>query len=127
MKGFLAVAVVGGLGLGGLGAAMAIANPEPLAYEEYATTQITSYLKNNVCNQNILGNLIQAPCNSMVETTTPQIRTLVNQNTQRQNLIFFSIYRTNLSLGSIIPFAPNYQVETVGAFNNFYTFEPQKR
>ena len=122
------VAIVG-VAVVGLGAAMAIANPDQQAYEQYATVQITSYLKNNVCTQgqNILGNLMQQPCNSLVETIKPQIQPLVTYNTQRQNFIFFSIYRTNLPLSNLIPFAPAYQVETIGAFNNFYSYQPQKR
>jgi hypothetical protein len=129
MKGLSVVVMVGGLAAVGLGAAMAIANPDQQAYEQYATTHITNYLKNSVCTQgqNILGNLMQQPCNSLVESIKPQIPPLITQNTQRQDFIFFSIYQTNLPLSSFIPFAPTYQIETVGAFNNFYSYQPQKR
>jgi uncharacterized protein YceK len=129
MKVFPVILMVGGVGLVGLGSAMAIANPDQKMYERYATVQITNYVKTSVCSQgqNILGNLIQQPCNSLVETVKPQIQEIVIKNTQRQDYIFFSIYYTNLSLGSLVPFAPSYQIETVGAFNNFYSYLPQKR
>lgn len=128
MKGSPIVPSVG-VAIVGLGIAMAIANPDQQAYEQYATVQLTSYLKTSVCTQgqNIFGNLMQQPCNSLVETIKPQIQPLLSQNTQRQNFIFFSIYRTNLSLSNFIPFAPSYQIETIGAFNNFYSYQPQKR
>jgi len=128
MKGSPIVPIVGVV-VGGLGITMAIANPDQQAYEQYAVVQITSYLKTNVCTQgqNFLGNFMQQPCNSLVDTIKPQIQPLVTSNTQRQNFIFFSIYRTNLPLSNFIPFAPVYQVETIGAFNNFYSYQPQKR
>jgi len=126
MKAWNVVVMVGGVAMVGLGTVMAIANPEQPAYEQYATGQVNSYLKNTLCNQSILGNLIQQPCNSLVETAKPQIQEIIVKNTQRQNFIFFSIYRTDLSLSKLVPFAPNYRIETVGAFHNFYTYPPQK-
>lgn len=129
MKGLSVVIIVGGVAVVGLGAAMAIANPDQQAYEQYATAQLTNYLKTNICTQgqNILGNLMQQPCTSLVENIKPQIPPLITENTQRQNFIFFSIYQTNLPLNKFIPFAPTYQIATVGAFNNFYSYQPQKR
>jgi hypothetical protein len=126
MKVIQVVSRIGGVVLLGLGVSMVLTNPGQDTYEEYATEQLTTYLKNEACRQapNIFGDFLQRHCKTLVDTGRPQIEQIISQKTQRQNFILFSIYRTNLQIG---PFLPTYHFETVGIFQNFYIYQTQKQ
>ncbi len=117
---------VGVVGLAVLGVAMAKTNPSKAEYEQYAVLQLTGYLKNNVCKKtpSLLEKLIKLNCEKMVDSANPQMREIIAGSTHRQNFIIFSIYRTDLKLNSWIP---SYKLETVGAFDNFYTYNTEKQ
>ena len=112
--------------LGGLATAMAIANPDNSTYEEYAVEKLTTYLKDDVCSQvpKVFETLIKDSCISLIDSNRPQIQKIIARSTQRQNFILFSIYRTNLSISSVVPL---YRFQTIGLMQNFYTYsaEPQ--
>ncbi len=105
---------------------MATTNPSQPAYEEYAVQRLTEYLKKDVCTKvpKALENLLQRNCPVLVDSSRPKIQQLVSESTQRQNFIFFTIYRTDLAVNPLIP---SYHVETVGVFKNFYIYEAEKR
>ena len=125
MKGINPIVYVGGAALVGVGIAMAAMNPSPEAYEDYAALQLGQYAKTDLCpkGQNTFGDLFQGKCSQLVEAVQPQLRSLIAQTTQRQNLGVVSIYRTELA----IPFLSSYEFETVGVFNSFYTFKAEKK
>ncbi|MCC5606039.1 DUF4359 domain-containing protein [Nostoc sp. CHAB 5834] len=112
-------------GLAALGVAMAKTNPSQVEYEEYAVQRLTEYLKTDVCKKttNIIENLIRFNCDKLVDSANPQIQEILARTTERQNYIIFSIYRTNLKINSWIP---SYKFETVGAFDQFYTYTAEK-
>ncbi|HAA27915.1 MAG TPA: hypothetical protein DCE56_09965 [Cyanobacteria bacterium UBA8553] len=116
------VTAIGGTVLTALGVTMALTNPSPDTYEEYAVEQLSTYLKNEGCTQVpvILGDSLKRQCKTLVDKNRPQIEQLVAQTTQRQNFIVFSIYRTNLEVGS---FLPVYRFETLGVFQQFYIYK----
>lgn len=118
---FISVAVVGGLG-----AVMAIANPSQSAYEEYAARRLTAYVKEEVCNKapKVFGDFLRRNCTSLVGSSHPAVQRVIATNTQRQNFIFFSIYRTDFSVSPVIP---SYHFETIGAMQNFYTYTAEER
>ncbi len=126
MKLLSIMAYVGVVGLAVLGVAMAKTNPSKPEYEQYAVLQLTGYLKNNVCKKtpSLLEKLIKLNCEKMVDSANPQMREIIASSTERQNFIIFSIYRTDLKLNSWIP---SYKLETVGAFDNFYTYNSEKQ
>ena len=109
-----------------VGAACAFANPSQSQYEEYAVSTLTGYLKDNVCTQTPkdFGDVLQGYCTSLVDVGRPQLQKIIAQNTDKLNFIFFSIYRTELSIG---PYLPAYQFETVGFLQKFYTYQAQKQ
>ncbi len=134
MKGLQAVTAIAGVALVGVGAAMALTNPNQDSYEEYAVEQLTDYLQKDICPKapSILGNSLEDQCRSIVESHQPQIKQLISKSTQRQNFILFSIYQTDLSPSTIVAFLPantlpGYHFETVGAIDNFYTYQAQQR
>lgn len=108
-------------GLAALGVTMAKTNPSQVEYEEYAVQRLTEYLKTDVCKKtpNIIENLIRFNCDKLVDSANPQIQEIVAKTTERQDYMIFSIYRTDLKINS---WMLSYKFETVGAFNQFYTY-----
>ncbi|MBW4607397.1 MAG: DUF4359 domain-containing protein [Hassallia sp. WJT32-NPBG1] len=117
---------VAAVGLVVLGVTMAKTNPSQAEYEEYAMQQLTNYLKSDVCKKTpkMLENLIKLDCDKLVDSASPQVRELVAATTQRQDFIIFSIYQTDLKLNSWLP---SYTFESVGAFENFYTYSAEQQ
>jgi hypothetical protein len=127
MKPLTIMASIGALGLAAvLGVAMAQTNPNQVEYEDYAAQRLTEYLKSDVCNKTtrFLERLINYNCGKLVDSANPQIRQLLSATTERQDFFLFSIYRTELKISDFIP---SYKFETVGAFNNFYTYTAQEQ
>ncbi len=120
------IASVGAAGIAVLGVTMANTNPEQAEYEEYAVQRLTTYLKADVCKKtpNFLQNIIQVNCNKLVDSANPQIRDIISATTARQNYAIFSVYKTELKIDNLLP---NYKFETVGAFDNFYTYKAEKQ
>lgn len=120
------VTAMGGVALVGLGLVMALTNPGKDEYEQYAVEQLTTYLKDEACMEapSVFGNFLQRQCKSLVDTGRPQIEQIIAEKTQRQNLILFSIYRTNLEVG---PFLPAYHFETLGVFQKFYIYQAEQQ
>ncbi|MDZ8078571.1 MAG: DUF4359 domain-containing protein [Nostoc sp. DedQUE01] len=113
-------------GLAALGVTMAKTNPSEVAYQEYAVQRLASYLKTDVCKKttNFIETLIRFNCEKLVDQANPQMQGIINRTTERQNYIFFSVYRTNLQISSWIP---SYKFETVGAFDQFYTYTAEEQ
>lgn len=113
-------------GLAALGVTMAKTNPSQVEYEEYAVQRLTEYLKTDVCKKttNIIENLIHFNCDKLVDSANPQMQEIIVRTTERQNYIIFSIYRTDLKINSWLP---SYKFETVGAFEQFYTYTAEKQ
>ncbi|MDB9372947.1 DUF4359 domain-containing protein [Nodularia sphaerocarpa] len=126
MKALTIIACTGAVGLAALGVAMATTNPSVGEYEDYAAQRLTDYLKQDVCQKttNFLENLIKSQCQNLVDQATPQMREILGRSTQQQNFVIFSVYKTDLKLSSFIPI---YKFETVGAFNNFYTYTAEQQ
>ncbi|BAT54303.1 hypothetical protein NOS3756_32710 [Nostoc sp. NIES-3756] len=127
MKPFTIMASIGALGLTTvLGVTMAKTNPHQAEYEDYAVQRLSEYLKSDVCNKTtkLLERLMNYNCDKIVDSANPQIRQLLSATTERQDFFLFSIYRTELKISDFIP---SYKFETVGAFNNFYTYTAQEQ
>ncbi|MEC4986262.1 MAG: DUF4359 domain-containing protein [Oscillatoria sp. PMC 1068.18] len=128
------VGAIAGVTLAGLGVSMALTNPSRDAYEEYAAKQLSAYLKQEVCTQAPqqlqgilpadLGNSLESECKTLVDTARPQMKAIVGRSTQRQNFLVFSVYRTNLSVGLLIP---SYEFETLAIFDQFIIYQAEKQ
>jgi Domain of unknown function (DUF4359) len=112
------LSIVAGCGLGGM---MALSNPDRSAYEHYAVEQIANLAKDQ-CDRAPagLGILLQGPCRATIEAYKPQLRPLLAATTSRQNWIFFSIYRSDLSIPMV---NLNARVESIGIFDRFFTYK----
>ncbi|PSN20512.1 hypothetical protein C7271_01820 [filamentous cyanobacterium CCP5] len=122
-RAFRSCALVG-IALGALVGAMALTNPSRMAYEQYATRRLSNYLSRNVCTDLPagFGNLLRQQCNQLLEANQNTLRTVIQGNTQVQNFVLFSIYRTQLTVPNL-EVLPAYQVETLGIFNQFFTYK----
>ena len=120
------ITLIGAVAVGGLGLVMALTNPNEPTYEQYAAERLTEYIKDEVCKgaPKIFGILLQRNCDELIDSSHPAIGKIIAANTQRKNLIFFSIYTTDLSVSSSIP---SYHFESVGVLQNFYTYTAEKR
>lgn len=126
MRAITIITCLGVVGVAVLGMAMANTNPSQAKYEEYAVQTLSEYLKSNVCKKspNILENLIQMNCDKLLEAANPRMKEIISISTEKQDFLIFSVYRTDLKLNNWVP---SYKFETVGAFENFYTYNAQKQ
>jgi hypothetical protein len=110
--------IFAGFSIGGL---MALTNPNRAAYEDYAVDRVSS-LARDQCDRAPagFGVMLQGPCRAAVEAFKPQIRPLLAATTSRQNWIFFSVYKSDISIPAIDFKA---RVESIGIFNNFFTYK----
>lgn len=120
------IASVGAVGIAVLGVTMAQTNPQQAEYEEYAVKKLTILLKTDFCKKtpNFLQNLIQFNCDQLIESVNPQMRDVIATTTKRQNYVVFSVYTTDLKIDNLIP---GYKFETIGAFDNFYTYKAEQQ
>ncbi|MDB9495880.1 DUF4359 domain-containing protein [Spirulina major CS-329] len=129
MKLWQATVTSAGIMIGVLGAGLTMTNPGRSAYEDYAVEQLTLYLNDNLC-QDLPEQLRQfsQQCQSLgdtlLDTARPQLQQLLNSNTDRENYLLFSIYRTELALP---PMVTGYQFETLGILNQFYIYRMEKK
>jgi len=110
--------------------AMAVTNPSQASYEEYATQQLTAYLRDNTCAD--AGELLKDGCSKLLNENQSEIKKLISANTQHQNFGVVSLYKTDLSVGELLPsflgkLVPSYHFETVGVFGNFRVVEAKKQ
>lgn len=98
-----------------------VTNPKSDRYGLYASTQLTNYLKDDLCRQvtEQVSKKFLSPCHILIETARPQLKIALQKNTQQKNFFLFSIYQTDLAVTSI---APEYHFETLGIFNRFFTY-----
>ena len=114
-------AQIGTLAVCGIGLAMLATNPDQSKYESYAVEQVGNRIKDE-CGKapQGLGSIIQAPCRAFVDSNTDKIRPLIGGTTTRDNLMFFSIYKTDLSVPA---FNVNVKIETIGLLGLFVTYK----
>ncbi|WP_013322980.1 DUF4359 domain-containing protein [Gloeothece verrucosa] len=118
MKGNL---IIGGIVLAVVGIVMGVTNPKPSAYKEYISEKLLLEGEKALCKQTevchdqstpaILNPLIKRVKDKIAK---PAIEKVIEETTTRQNLIFFSIYTTEISDIETI--------KTLGAFNYFLTY-----
>ncbi|WP_315889713.1 DUF4359 domain-containing protein [Kovacikia minuta] len=73
-----------------------------------------------------------AQCKSLLASNKSEIRKLIANGTYRQDYVFFSIYKTDLIPGSVLPsvvasLLPSYHFETVGIFQQFFVYQKKEQ
>jgi Domain of unknown function (DUF4359) len=123
MKPLKLIAIMGGALLIGASGILAATNPDQTSYESFAATQLTHYLGQEVCGDAAKDLGLGQECEKLLRSRQSAIRRLVARQTERQNFLLFSIYRTNLEL---MAFLPSYQFETVAALGQFHIYKSEK-
>jgi Domain of unknown function (DUF4359) len=120
MKGWQIV-LLGIYAVGGIGVVMALTNPDRVTYEDYAVERVGS-LARDQCDRAPagFGIVLQGPCRAAIEAFKPQIRPLLAASTTRQNFVLFSLYKSDISIPAV---NFNARVESIGIFNNFFTYK----
>jgi hypothetical protein len=118
--------------LTGGGLALAVTNPTPEDFVEFATRRASDYLRQEACPAPlpIVGQSFAQECIRAVDSESVQsrIRKLVTENSERQDYLFFSRYRTELSLHTFLPLDvledfPIYTVETLAILDQFHIYQ----
>jgi len=105
------------------GGLLLVSNPSQRAYENYASSNLSIYIKNSVCDQGEVQDFLASHCKSLVDISRPQLEEFIANKTTRTNFLLFSIYETNLSLFEPLP---DYRFHTVGLLQYFYTYNKEE-
>ncbi len=115
------------------GVALAIANPGQEAYAAYAADRLGEQLEKSLCRNVPL--FLNSICASVLGDQDTWLEEVIEDQTTRRNFIFFSTYQTDLAseaaLQRVLPAnlsldidgLPTYHVESVGVFNQFFTYQ----
>ncbi len=123
-----------GIGLAGVGVALALTNPGEAAYTEYAAQRLSEYLQADLCPQ--AGTLLKGSCRSFVQDNQQALGKIVAKSTRREDYLLWSVYKTDLSIDSMLPSLlkdvlneelPAYHAETIGVFNTLHTYQLKRR
>ncbi len=124
-----------GMALVGLGVAMAVTNPSEAAYRDYAARRLTQQLQENECVK--LDASYRDLCKLLDrEQGQTLLKRLVDDNTERQNYLLFSLYKTSFSTNDVLPSflsgllslpEISYQTESIGVFGQFQIYRVDKQ
>lgn len=120
---------VGGLALGGLTlGGLAVTNPSVPAYEVYAADQISAYAEAHLCQDvpAFLTQFLQGQCSDLLRQHRAALQEVIHDRTHRYNFLLFSLYETTFAIPGL-EILPAYQVNTLGIFNQFFTYRAIQR
>ena len=120
------------IGVSLLGVLMVATNPGPDEFETYALEQ----MKIELCTRVPAG--FGKECPRFLEGNKVSVKEIIRRNTNRRDYYFFSRYQTSLSLRSVLPqnvmpflslmpIPTGYDLETVGIFGNFYSYQARSK
>jgi hypothetical protein len=118
-------AVLGwGLLLGGLGVGLALTNPGPAAFEEFAAGRLAALLREELCREDglpLMLRLVIQDCPAMVESQRPVLGRLAAVQTRRRNLGLLSLYSTSLGGQQVLLRwrLPHYEALTLAVAGRF--------
>jgi hypothetical protein len=98
---------------------MAVTNPPKQKYVNYATEQLSDQMKEAICPTSInqdsplgeLSELVAGICTAGINLQSGKVKDFVDGATRRQNLLIFSIYRTE---------TPQQEYATVAILGGFF-------
>lgn len=116
---------IGGVMILTIGAIAFLTNPGTQQYKLYADTTIKTGFKEKICAEvaKDVGVWVEGQCQILIITASPYLAEIINQQTQRQNFLLFSIYQADLSLPEPLP---EYRLRTLAVLGNFYIYQANK-
>ena len=105
-----------------LGVAMAATNPNQVQYNQFAAQKAATFIQNDICEApidipDIVRSFLRGGCTAWASNSQSSIANYIDQNTDRQNFILFSLYTTKL---------PTHQLKAVGIFEQFYLYSVRR-
>lgn len=115
------------LGLGALAAGvigLAVTNPGPGAFEEFAAEKLTEMASEELCRNDglpLLARLLIQNCPELVQSQSKVLGRLAREHSRRYNLGLLSIYGTRLGGQKVLPnlSIPRYEAVTLAAAGQF--------
>jgi hypothetical protein len=113
-----------GLLIAALGAGLALTNPGPASFEEFAADRLTGLLREELCREDglpLMLRLVIQNCPAMVEAQRPVLGRLAALQTRRRDLGLLSLYSTSLGGQQLLPHwrLPRYEALTLGVAGHF--------
>jgi hypothetical protein len=107
--------------LAGVLALMGLTNPDGAAYEGYIAEQIADRASAE-CDKAPGGfaEVLRDPCAAGIRSAMPHVKHVISTATIRQDFLLFSVYSSEISIPQIQFTA---KVESIGAFDRFYTYK----
>ena len=112
------------LGVAALGAGLAVTNPGPRQFEEYAGEELARLLSDELCAEDglpLLARILIRDCEGLIASQRLALGRLALRQTRRINLGLCSIYRTELGGEEIVPGwrLPRYSATTLAGAGQF--------
>lgn len=107
---------IGGMAVLGIGTMLALTNPGPTAYHRYAAKTVSLFVMRDICQERVhqsemLKSFALEGCQSIAAQGETAILSFIQNNTDHQNFILFSLYTTELPVRSL---------RILGIFNRFF-------
>jgi Domain of unknown function (DUF4359) len=107
---------IGGIAIAGLGIFLALTNPSPATYHRYAAKTISLFVMRDLCESpsqhpKILESYATEGCQAIASQGEGVVLSFIENNTDYQNFILFSLYTTELPMRSL---------RVLGIFNRFF-------
>lgn len=95
---------------------LAFTNPSPMTYHRYAAKTVSQFVMRDLCQEpeqrsEILKSFALESCQSMAAQGETVILSFIQNNTDTQNFILFSLHTTEL---------PTRSLRVLGIFNRFF-------
>ena len=110
--------------LGALGAGLALTNPGPAAFEDFAAGRLSALLREELCGEDglpLMLRLVIQNCPALVESQRPALGRLAALQTRRRNLGLLSLYSTRVGGQQLHPRwrLPHYEALTLAVAGRF--------
>jgi hypothetical protein len=107
---------MGGIAVAGVGVVLALTNPSPITYHRYAAKTLSLFVMRDLCEgrsqtPKILESYTTEGCQAIASQGESAILSFIENNTDYQNFILFSLYTTELPVRSL---------RVLGIFNKFF-------
>ncbi|MFM7311983.1 MAG: DUF4359 domain-containing protein [Cyanobium sp.] len=108
----------------GLGGGLALTNPGPAAFEEFAGARLATLLREELCQGDglpLMLRLVIENCPALVDSQRPLLGRLARLQSRRRNLGLLSLYSTSLGGQKLLPqwSLPRYSALTLAIAGQF--------
>jgi hypothetical protein len=111
----------------GAGAALAVSNPPPAAFERFAAAHLVQEIERQLCDGDVLPPLLRLAlpnCSELVQAQNEAIGAMVSSQTRRWNLGLLSLYRSDVGGQQVLLWElPRFRATVVGVAGQFVVLQ----